>query len=335
MICHLSLKVFKRLHNMNQSVERQWNLFQKRCYIFGKTHTLINKPSYMLLVNDIAVLTVNIILIVPTILLNAVSITTITKSSQLRNKICYFIILVQSVTDLVVGFLGIPSFVLFLITGIGEKTNCTVSILAYRSTVLSIGVSFFTLSALTMERYIAILHRYKYIAQVTKKRILMYICSGVVLLLFVIICSLVIEGLIKSFTVLLTTCFFILIVFVYTRIYLVVRKLSSPPVQVGGTPAANNMTRKNVLIQEIRQTKRCFIVVVVFILFCLLPVLVTFFVASTLDQYGLQTIQNWATTLSILNSSVNSVIFFWTKSLLRKEALKTLYTICSILSMVH
>ena len=320
---------------MNQSVERQWNLFQKRCYIFGKTHTLINKPSYMLLVNDIAVLTVNIILIFPTILLNAVSITTITKSSQLRNKICYFIILVQSVTDLVVGFLGIPSFVLFLTTGIGKKTNCTVSILAYRSTVLSIGVSFFTLSALTMERYIAILHPYKYIAQVTRKRILMYICSGVVLLLFVIICSLVFDGLIKSFTVLLTTCFFILIVFVYTRIYLVVRKLSSSPVQVGSTPAANNMTRKNALIQEIRQTKRCFIVVVVFILFCLLPVLVTFFVASILDQYGLQTIQNWATTLSILNSSVNSVIFFWTKSLLRKEALKTLYTICSMLSMVH
>ena len=309
-------------------------MFQTRCYIFGRTHEFINKPSYMLLVNNVAVLTVNIILIFPTILLNAVSIITITKSSQLRNKICYFIILVQSVTDLVVGFLGIPSFVLFLNTGIGEKTNCIASILAYRSTILSVGASFFTLSALTMERYIAILHPYKYIAQVTRKRILMYICSGVVLFLFVIVYSLVTDGLIIPFSVLLTTCFFILIVFVYTRIYLVVRKLSSPPVQVGNTLAASNMTRKNALIQEIRQTKRCFIVVVIFILLCFLPVLVTFFLYGTMDQHGFQAIQNWATTLGIFNSSVNSVIFFWTKSLLRKEAIKTLYTICSTLNMV-
>jgi hypothetical protein len=34
--------------------------------------------------------------------------------------------------------------------------------------------------------------------------------------------------------------------------------------------------------------------------------------------------QNWSITSMILNSSANSVVFFWTKTLLRKEASKTL-----------
>jgi hypothetical protein len=306
---------------MNQSMEQ--DIFKISCHIFGRTHVFIRKlPSDKLLVNHIAILTVNIILIIPTILLNAVSITTIVKSSQLKNKLCYFIILLQSVTDLAVGVLGIPLFLIFLVTGMGKISNCFVATLAYRSSVLPIGVSILTLSALTMERYIAVLHPYS--TQVTRRRILLYLCSGVVVMFLVAILSLAIEGLIKRFTMVLATLFFTFAAFVYARIYLVVRKLARP----SDATAVNNLARQKMFIREIKQAQKCFNVVICFFVLCFLPVIVTISVATHVDKYELQAIQNWATTLSISNSSVNSIIFFWTKTMLRKEAAKMLKVIC-------
>ena len=306
---------------MNQSVEQDISIIS--CHIFGGTHVFLRKfPSDELLVNHIVTIAVNIILIIPTILLNAVSIITIVKSSQLKNKLCYFIILLQSVTDLAVGVFGIPLFLIFLVTGMGKISNCFVATLAYRSSVLPIGVSILTLSALTMERYIAVLHPYS--TQVTRRRILLYVCSGVVVMFLVAILSLAIEGLIKRFTIVLATLFFTFAAFVYARIYLVVRKLARP----SDATAVNNLARQKMFIREIKQAQKCFNVVICFFVLCFLPVIVTISVATHVDKYELQAIQNWATTLSISNSSVNSIIFFWTKTMLRKEAAKMLKVIC-------
>ncbi len=304
-------------------------MFEISCLIFGERHNFMRKfPSDKLLVNHFVTLTVNVMLIFPTVLLNAVSVITIIKSSQLKNKICYFIILMQSATDLVVGVLGIPLFLIFLVTGLGTISNCVVATLAYRSSVLPIGVSILTLSALTMERYIAVLYPYAYSTQVTRKRILVYICSGTMVMVLVVILSLAIEGLIKRFTMVLATLFFTSNAFVYARIYLVVRKLARSQNQPQDITVVNNLTRQKMFIQEIKQAKNCFIVVICFFILCFLPVIVTNVVATYVNKYKLQAIQNWATTLGISNSSANSVIFFWTKTLLRREAVKILKAGC-------
>ena len=57
---------------------------------------------------QIALLVVNCILFFSTISLNGISIITIRRSCQLRSKVCYFVILLQSVVDLIVGAAGIP-----------------------------------------------------------------------------------------------------------------------------------------------------------------------------------------------------------------------------------
>ena len=308
---------------MNESLDQ--DIFEKSCLIFGQTHVFIRTlPSERLLVNHFVILTANIMLVFPTILLNAVSIITIVKSSQLKSKICYFIILMESVTDLTVGLFGIPLFLIFLITGIGKISNCLIAILAYRSSVLPIGVSILTLSALTMERYIAILHPYSYSTQVTKKRILTYVCFGVVVMFGIVILSLAIEGLIKRFTMALAILFFTSAAYIYTKIYTVVRKLACSKNELQDSQVVNNLTRQKMFIQEIKQAKNCFIVVICFFFLCFLPVIVTNVVAGSVNKYKLQAIQNWATTLGLSNSSINSVIFFWTKTLLRKEAIKFL-----------
>ena len=76
------------------------------------------------MVSHVLAVSMNGIFFFPTILLNAVSIITILKSSELKSKPCYLIILVQSVIDLTVGVFGIPSFLVYLVQGITGTSNC-------------------------------------------------------------------------------------------------------------------------------------------------------------------------------------------------------------------
>ena len=151
------------------------------CQFLGRTSVVVfvkKHPSNLLFIYHLFVLSLNIFLIVPTISLNGVAIVTILKSAQLKNKPCYFIILVQSVIDLAVGIFGIPMFLVFLSARISDVSSCAVVTLALDATFLSVALSTVTLSAMTMERYIAILHPYSYTIQVTRRRLLVYTTSS-------------------------------------------------------------------------------------------------------------------------------------------------------------
>ena len=124
--------------------------------------------------HQIAVLIVNCMLFFSTISLNGISIITIRKSSQLRSKVCYFVVLLQSLVDFVVGVLGIPLFVYYLSSPFLETKNCDLIILALRSTHFICGLSYITLVTITVERYIGVMYPYYYQSNVTKKRILKY-----------------------------------------------------------------------------------------------------------------------------------------------------------------
>ena len=48
------------------------------------------------------------VLIIPTVLLNGISVLKIWKSSHLKAKLCYFLVLIQLVADLAVGAVFVP-----------------------------------------------------------------------------------------------------------------------------------------------------------------------------------------------------------------------------------
>ena len=118
--------------------------------------------------------------------------------------------------------------------------------------------------------------------------------------------------------------FFCLTGFVYVRIYLVIRRLVNSETR----PAceSNRRPRRRRILRESRHARSFCLVVVCFTLF-LLPFtfLNVFFTVGSLE-YMLRL--NWSLISMILNSTVNSVIFFWAKTLLRKEALKILKSLC-------
>ncbi len=298
------------------------------CEILGKTYFVITKlPSDKFLINHVFAIAVNGILIIPTILLNAIPIITILQSYQLNNKPCYIIILVQSVVDLAVGISSIPLFLVYLASGLGRNSNCIAATLAYRLTGLPIGLSTFTVFALTLERYIAILHPYSYKTQVTKKRLLIFVCISAVVMF-----SLVIVSFHNKIRIYLATAIgmliFFFIAFAYTRIYLVVKKLARSENRTHYVSAAQNLTRMKLFLREIKQAKSCFIVVVCFGLLCFLPATIAFPFFESFDKYKMLAIKIWFYTLIFLNSSVNSLIFFWTKRMLRRKAAKLTNTMC-------
>ena len=307
---------------MNTSI-RDENVHQS-CIFLGKTHIVLEEHlSDKLLTNLIVVFSVNGILMISTILLNAMSVITILKSSQMKSKSCYFIILVQSVIDLAVGVFAIPLFLVYLIGGITRTMSCFRA-LTLRTTLLPIGISTVTLSVLTIDKYIAILHPYLYSTKVTLKRILIYVGCGSVLMFSFVTLSFVNKKLSDKLCITMVVIVFIFIAFAYTKIFLVVRSLSRTYIWPSVTSKEETLPKKKLLLQEIKQAKSCFVVVICFFaLSFLLPILAQGLGANR-DKSAAYVMKIWMYTLAMSNSSVNSVIFFWSKKMLRKEALKML-----------
>lgn len=94
--------------------------------IWRQTFSFNKLPSEKLIINHIFAIALSSILIVPTLLLNAVAVITILKS-KLRSRPCYYFLFLQSMFDLAVGMLGILSFIFLLTNSIGGISNCTAS----------------------------------------------------------------------------------------------------------------------------------------------------------------------------------------------------------------
>ena len=155
--------------------------FVKTCALLKASNdSFVDCPSNGYKICYAVMFAVNIILIIPTVLLNGTSVIAILKCSQLNTKVYFFLVLVQSIIDLTVGLLGLPLFVVVLATELFGSVNCVVSVVAERIMSLPSSFAIGTLIALTFERYMGLIHPFSYVAKVTKKRMLTFI------LLFVI-----------------------------------------------------------------------------------------------------------------------------------------------------
>ena len=93
-------------------------------------------------------------------------------------------------------------------------------------------------------------------------------------------------------------------------------------------PKEINLTKMKLFFREIKQARSYFMVVVSYSLLCFFPVTINIPIFSSVSKFEGSTITIWVISACILNSSVNSVIFFWTKTMLRKEALNLLKAGC-------
>jgi hypothetical protein len=126
--------------------------------------------------------------------------------------------------------------------------------------------------------------------------------------------SVILEGF-HTFSIMFL--FILLAIFVYTKIYIAIKTRKSPGNVQGNTAVKNQNERK--FVTEIKLVKSCFLAVACFLL-CFFAATVIFLFERQLERADYTALKMWAGTPTMLNSSLNSVIFFWTRPILRKEA---------------
>ena len=104
--------------------------------------------------------------------------------------------------------------------------------------------------------------------------------------------------------------------------FLAVRKLSRAQVMPNNIQEENRtetLSKREQFLRDVKLMKTCFMVLLCFLL-CYLPFAVYFSLSKgIMNKYDKLVLQSSATTVMMMNSTFNSLIFVWGKPLLRKE----------------
>jgi uncharacterized membrane protein YidH (DUF202 family) len=215
-----------------------------------------------------------------------------------------------SAFDLTTAIVGNLAFVLTLALTLHGHPNCTIIIYHETVTFFTVGMSLATLFALNMERCISVIHPFFHRTKITKLRLLglaaiFWLHALVGTLSYPILGDVVarpITTYTTVFDIVLTMC-------MYIMMGRAVRRSTSNPSQANGHEVKK--------MQNLKMAKSCAIVVVGTVI-CCLPIGIVR--SRKPSVFIVMFMEVWAKTLSLLNSSLNSLLFFWRNPILRKEA---------------
>ena len=302
----------------------------KKCSILGFSHFIIEKfPSSKYEVNQVIACVAMCILMIPVILLNGITVLTIFKRHQLRAKVCHFPVLIQSMADLSVGLLTLPLFSYLYLSEVYGSLDCVLSYIFTTLAFIPWGLSLAAFCALTFERYMGVLHPVAHRNKVTKKMFLIY--TGCVLLVTLVIVPLAVAS--KAFYYIFSAVYafvpMIFHTFCYSMILLSTRKrlrednyISSTECTESGTESTTRV-QKRYCLKEIKLAKSCALIVFTFYVFCIPGELINNYYLER-DKKIYRVVITWYATALGIHTILNSVIFFWSRPILRQEAFKVL-----------
>ncbi len=300
------------------------NKYWRICHFHAdEIRVITGFPSNVYYINEIALI-FNILLTILTIFLNSITILAFMRSAQLKSKKSYFLIMLLSVNDLLLGLFGNSSYVVFLITIKLGYPECKISI-AFEVVTFCLGsMSVMTLFALNIERYLSILHPFYHRTKVTISTLLKMVVAFWVLGFTLRSLRFIFGKIMKMIISAATVCVVLSTLYVYISIYIANRRrprLAETRETEGWvtvTRVVEGRTNKKKELQNFKMTKSCAIVVgLVFV--CNLPFAVT---NSLPTSNTLAFVALWSMTLVLSASSLNSLVFFWKNAILRKETKK-------------
>ena len=287
--------------------------FVHMCSFGGHTTFIIeNFSSKKYIINQIIFCIFNCLLMIPTLLLNSASVLTILRCSQLKAKICYFQILIQSTIDIGVGAISLPLYTFVRASELLGTASCIGTFASETIAYIMFALSVTSLSILTIERYISVLYPFTHRLHLTKRTILFYnFCGAVPIVVspILVIASDEIVGIASAVFVMIIV---VLNTFAYTRIFLAVRNVRFSRGNVGDCSgdqiSSSNLGEKRQL-REQKLAKSCALVVIVTYL-CYIPSIVCYHYFKD-DPFNFRVSHSWSMTVYAMNSSLNSIIFFW------------------------
>jgi hypothetical protein len=238
------------------------------------------------------------------------------------------------VTDLMAGALAIPLFTFVQASEIAGTANCVVNFILATVAFIPMGLSLAMLCGLSFERYMGVLHPLVHRNVMTKTVMEVYLGISAVVIVLMMATSLAYPKLYFIFGPVNICISLLLMAFFYTRIFQKARKRSRLQVLSGPFLVQHNpreRKKKQQFLKELKIAKSCFLLVVVFVL-CVVPVSIVSALSpgvSTKMLPRFRVFQSWAITICLLNHSLNSVVLFWTRPTLRREAKLVMRKICA------
>ena len=305
-----------------------------------------SSPSQAFTINGIVACVVNAILAITATIVNALVILTFWKSPNLRTKAPFFLIMVLSLTDFAVGVLVHPMFIVMMIRQLTGRGDCISKTIYLAATTLFPGLSGATLTVINVERYLAIAHPFFYQRRVTKENLLVATLLSWSSWIPIIVTAFFNTKLENKLVIFYVTAMCLLTTLVYLRIYLIARqkrRLAPKPltattecclqvkcstVGLDSEPARNAADKREKLTEFIKDVKlaKTFVLIVVCSQVCYFPSVV-YHVYLYLNKGAAVTMPlmiagAWVLTFITINSTLNSLIFFWKNSQLRNEMLR-------------
>ena len=304
---------------------------------------VVRSPTLSYTRSIIAACIVNFVFAIAGTILNSLVLYIFWKSTKLRSKLCYFVIILLSSADLAVVTIVHFLFLLQAINEINGTPNCMYKNIYLFSLYFLPGISVSTLIILNLERYTAIIHPIWHLKTATKRR-LTYIWAILWLLNIIDVLSLVFLRVLADIlilTVITTLCCTSLVT--YVSIFRVARKKKDALEAcntVGydtncGYHQGNKDSGSTVaFLRELKIAKTYFIIIVLAFVCCLPPGLVNHSLKypwnkNENERTAATVVFTWSNTLISLNSTLNCLVFFWANKMLRREALRLFKTFAS------
>ena len=294
-----------------ESTDKENNTYTEICVWENVEYSFVSHfPNDLYRGNHVLCLIYNIIQTFLIIVLNYAAIQAFYKSSQLRRKTTFFIVMVLSANDLVIGLVVEPLFLIHLGREISGNENCFVFLSFVVTNRLVLSFSMITFLALNFEIYLSVIYPIFHKTKVTNRRILylLIVLWSLFIInqyLFVFIFSKNTVPLILTSTM---TFAILALVFMHVRIFVTVYKRRKIEPNVQG---------EKTLLRRVRDAKSC-IAVLLCTICCYLPSSI----GVGLNELNLETaalLFPWSNTVILSASVFNSVIFYWRNPILRKQ----------------
>ena len=280
-------------------------------------------------VNAVLLCVINVVFTFVGTFLNSVVIMSIC-NSQLRRKLCYFMILVLACFDLAVVIVFHPMIILETISRWLYMTSyCSIKVL-YLEHLFAFSLT--ALLTMTLERYLAVVYPFIHENSVTKSRllaifVLLQLPFGVPYFAFL---NQNLETYIEACLLALIGAVFSVIYFLNYKIFSTVERLRQRvaiPLGTFGTEEENIKVKKHNF--SLGKVSTCLLAIVCLsvcyfptVVICVLKLMRVFDRNDEHDNRTLIVIRVWEDTFLTMNSTLNCLIFFYKNSALRRRGIK-------------
>lgn len=259
---------------------------------------------------------VNVFFTISGAFLNTLVVLCLWKSSQLRKKLCYFMLMVLSCFDIAAVITNHPLLVIYSIIWMTKEHEILQRVHAYLDTTdMFLGFSLLALLVMNLDRYIAITYPLFHRTSVTRRRLLFLL--AIFLLFEVILTGISVNNLVISdqvATMIFATTVSPPLFFINWKLFFIARKMGK-----------KNATSPERLKKtgNLKNISSCLLAVACLV--CLyLPMTIYIVLSITHGSTSTNVKISWLWTKTIIatNSTFNCLVFFWKNSILRAEGTK-------------